>query len=779
MTLRPRCPLVLAVALSLTPLAAAETAPGDQASGRLTGALSDRTGAAIATGTITLRGGGGAAARSTRTQADGRYAFEGLVAGTYIVSAQAPGFARSSARRIDLTAGAPTSADFTLDVEPRTDYVLVTAPVGARPLEIVTDARQARQPVPAHDGADYLKSIPGFSVIRKGGTDGDLLLRGMAGSRLGVLLEGENVLGGCGQRMDPPTAYAFPEAYDRITVLKGPQTVAHGPGQSAGVVLFEKERLRFERPGVEAYLSPTVGSFGRNDQVADVRAGRPAGYVRASVTRSASDDYTDGAGRVVHSRYERWSAQSALGWTPDDDTTLELSGARSDGEAAYADRIMDGVRFARENLGLRLERRRPGRRLAAFDAQVAYNYVDHVMDNFSLRTFTPSMMMPAASVSNPDRRTLSARLAATFQLGSVLAVLGGDWQDNRHTVRGSSNQAHDPYAAQARVQDATFTNTGVFAEVSRALGARGRLATGARLDLWEGRDDRQAVALGMSAALPNPTASTTRRETLPSGFVRYERELGAGTTLYAGLGQARRAPDYWELVSKESAGSASAFGTRPERTTQLDVGLLRRAGRLSGSLPLFANEVSDFILIQSQYPKAVAGMGLALPTRRLTTIARNIDASSWGGEASLACEATARLQVDASLAYVSGRNRTDDLPLAQIPPLETRLGARYSGGRWSLGALARVVAAQTRYALNQGNIVGQDLGPTAGFRVVSLNGSLRLARRLNLTAGVDNLFDTEYAEFVSRGGAVVEGFPATLRVNEPGRTAWLKLDLRC
>jgi len=74
--------------------------------------------------------------------------------------------------------------------------------------------------------------------------------------------------------------------------------------------------------------------------------------------------------------------------------------------------------------------------------------------------------------------------------------------------------------------------------------------------------------------------------------------------------------------------------------------------------------------------------------------------------------------------------------------------------------------------------VGQDLGPTASFGVFSLNGAWRVARRANLTAGVDNLFDTKYAEFISRGGAMVPGFTTTTRVNEPGRMLWIKLDLR-
>ncbi len=74
--------------------------------------------------------------------------------------------------------------------------------------------------------------------------------------------------------------------------------------------------------------------------------------------------------------------------------------------------------------------------------------------------------------------------------------------------------------------------------------------------------------------------------------------------------------------------------------------------------------------------------------------------------------------------------------------------------------------------------MGQDLGPTPAFGVLSLNGTWRVTRRLGLTAGVDNLLDEQYAEFVSRSGAMVPGFTTTTRVNEPGRSAWVKLDLR-
>ena len=45
--------------------------------------------------------------------------------------------------------------------------------------------------------------------------------------------------------------------------------------------------------------------------------------------------------------------------------------------------------------------------------------------------------------------------------------------------------------------------------------------------------------------MPNPTRGQVRRETLPAGFARYERDVGGnGFGWYAGIGHTERMPDY-------------------------------------------------------------------------------------------------------------------------------------------------------------------------------------------------------------------------------------------
>jgi iron complex outermembrane receptor protein len=431
---------------------------------------------------------------------------------------------------------------------------------------------------------------------------------------------------------------------------------------------------------------------------------------------------------------------------------------------------MDGVKFARDNLGLRFERQLAGTHLHGIEAQAYYNYVDHVMDNYSLREFTPSMMMPFRSVSNPDRRTTGGKVTADLAFGErINATVGVDLQENRHTLRSTMNEALRPYEAMSRAEDGRFRNAGVFGEVTAAAGASGRVITGLRVDDWYAKDSREMLSVGMGTAA-NPTAGEERNETLVGGFGRYERDLAAGPfTVYAGLGHVERFPDYWELIpaGKESATSLSAFHTRPEKTTQLDAGVVYGTPRASFSLSAFYSDVQDYILIQSNYPKGM----------RRATITRNSDADTWGGEADALYALLPSLRLTGTLAYTQGRNETDRAPLAQMPPLEARLGVDLVRGPWSAGALLRAVAEQDRYVVDQGNIVGQDIGPTPGFTVLSLNGGWHPRDGVLLTAGIDNLFDRTYAEHLSRGGAMVSGYEQTTKVNEAGRTLWLKLNL--
>jgi len=639
----------------------------------------------------------------------------------------------------------------------RLDEVVVTAPRMAEPLTVMLDPRAPQQPVPANDGAALLKNVPGFAMIRKGGTDGDPVLRGLAGSRLNVLLDGAEFLGGCGMRMDPPTAYVFPEAFDQVTVIKGPQTVRYGNGNAAGVVLFERTPQPAGAPGVRGFASLMAGGWGRLDGVANVVAAGERAYVEATASQAESGDYADGAGRRVHAAYRRQSLNAAAGWLPQRDTRLELSASASRAEAAYADRTMDGVKFDREGYGLKLEQANLGPVLRQLKVQLNYNYIDHVMDNFSQRA-----LIGMAMVNNPDRETKAARVAGDLALSAdTVLTVGADWQGNAHTLRKAGGVAAYGYQGLARVRDMETAIRGLFGELRHDLAGDSRLIGGLRADAW-------------SAERYNSTGGAFLAEagdTLHSGFLRYERDMaGRPATVFVGLGRSQRPMDYWEASTYN--GLLASRRLAPETGTQLDTGLIWTGGNVNGSVSVFYSKVADYILTYAG-PSASTRLSNCAANMGTWYCSGNIDATRYGGEADLAWRFAPAWTLRGSMAYVHGDNDSHDRPLAQTPPLEARLGLERAVGAWTLGSVLRMVAEQDRYDVGYGNIVGQDYGRTAGFATLSLNAAYKAGKGLLFTAGIDNVFDKNYAEHLARDNSFEAGIGT--RVNEPGRFAWAKL----
>ncbi len=656
------------------------------------------------------------------------------------------------------------------------------------PLTVVTDPKIPRQPMPASDGADYLKTIPGFSAVRNGGVNGDPVFRGMFGSRLKLLSNGGEMLGACPNRMDSPSSYISPDTFDKLTVIKGPQTVLWGPGTSAATVLFEREPEQFSEPDYRLNGSLLAGSNGRFDRNLDAAAGNSQGYARLMANSSQADDYEDGNGDTVPSRYDKWNTDVALGWTPDADTLVELTAGRGDGYARYAGRGMDGSQFQRESLGLRFKKTNIGETFYGLEAQVYYNYADHIMDNYSLRDFVPSMMMPNPTLSRVDRRTLGGRLVGTWQWTDVELKAGVDAQRSEHrkvmNPAGAANQMVTAAGSDALpwVPDAMLHSYGLFGELTWDMSETRKIVSGLRIDLHEAEDQRAFFRSHDTSSMPivsrdwdNPTAGETRRDTLYSGFVRYEEELaGLPATWYAGLGHAERFPDYWELFVSNPGpvGTVQPFDTvRPEKTTQLDIGLQYAKGPLEAWVSAYAGVVEDYILF-SYVPGAMPNM--------IRAEVSNIDATIAGAEMGASYRFTPNWKGDASLAYAWGENRSDDRAMPQIPPLEGRLGLTYERDNWSTSALWRVVAAQSRVAENQGTVVGKDFDESAGFGVLAVNGAYRLNKHFKLSAGVDNLLDKNYSEHLNLAGSAGfadYGLDATSRVNEPGRTYWARVDM--
>ncbi|MDR3111834.1 MAG: TonB-dependent copper receptor [Elusimicrobiota bacterium] len=634
------------------------------------------------------------------------------------------------------------------------DNVIVIATPLSSPLEIKLNTKQSRQPVPSNDGTDYLKTVPGFTAMRSGGANSDVVFRGSFGSRINIVTDGGNIFGGCANRMDSPGSYIAPELYDSVRIIKGPQTTLYGGGTSGATIIFERENLGFanKNKSYEIKTDIIAGSFNRIGANIDASAGTEKIYFRFFGNNDRSGDYKDGNGNIVPSKWEKWNSDAELGWTPDENTILKIGGGIGGGYARYGGRAMDGSKFKRESANVKFERKNIADVLDKIEFVSYYNYANHIMDNFTLRTPPNSGMMAGGSWSNPSRTVYGGRTAATFNFNKIFNLTGGiDAQIDSHKNRTKAKPSF--------TKDLQFNKYGVFAELTSSINEKNKIISGVRFDANEAEDFRD----------DSYTKNDDRKNLLPGGFLRFEQNIDEKDLIwYAGIGHSQRFPDYWELVQNNTiiTGKNAFQYLEPEKTTQLDIGAQYKINKFNLWLSAYAGMVEDFILFNYS-----TSMGMESKS------VQNINAQIYGSEFGINYEITQEVKAKTSLSYSYGKNESDNNPLPQIPPLEGKISLIYDTEKWQTGLIWRLTAKQDRVSINQGNVVGKDFSESDAFNILSANVSVLLREHIKLSIGIDNIFDTAYYEHLNLAGNSNWGFSANEKIYEPGRIFWLKLNV--
>lgn len=625
------------------------------------------------------------------------------------------------------------------------------------------------------DTGDLLRDLPGVSGSRMGGHGIDPVIRGLGQTRINVLLDGAFVHGACPNRMDPPTAYAPAAGYDLITVMRGVTTLAYGGGPG-GTVLLERDTQRFtDQERLRAFIAGGYrGNASVRDLSADLATGTERGFLRAFGSLKDARNYRDGDGNAVRSAFEERAGGAVLGWTPTDERRLEISAeAQRLRDELFAGAGMDSPKS--DNDLFRIAWR--DQAVGPFDllrAELAISRVDHVMDNYTLRMpMNPMMLMRAPATSDTD----SARVVAEINQDAGLWRIGLSVQNNRREAT-RVNDANGTLQSQLW-PDAQIDQAGLFAEREWSYRERYRLISGLRLDRVHARANRvdaQPDGMFLSprelyAIYYGEGADGARvTENHLGGLLRLERDLARPGTAYLALSSTVRTADATERYFASNAAMPSGRwvgnpGLDPERHWQLETGLLMQTGPWTLDSSIFYNRVDDYILRDRfRQPGNNA------------TVYRNIDATLWGGELGLSYRWTQRWQTDLGLAYVRARNDSDGRQaLPQTPPLEASFELSWQGEQ--VNAFGRVRAATRQNRVDDDPLTGTglDTRATPGWAVLDLGLRYELNDQWRLDGGIDNLLDRQYAQHLNRSSAFdVE----QVQVNEPGRSAWLKLAWR-
>ena len=652
----------------------------------------------------------------------------------------------------------------------------VTAKAILIPTLVVVGEEQIRSTVPLGDGSEVLRDVTGADLSRMGGHGLEVFIRGQSQGDLTVLLDGATVHGGCPNRMDPATSYSTTGSTDQIIVIRGVQTLRYGPGAPGGTVLYDRRTPVFD--DLSWTLNATTGGSTWSDAPdfdLDAAVGFGNWSLRALGTYRNTKNYSDGSGEEVRSAAKSQGGIFMAGWRPNADTEFELSYERSNtDDALFAGAGMDAPESTADIVRFQTERTtasgRMGWRLDTF-----YDSVDHLMDNYSLRDLTAPMAMrvPSDTSTWGLRGNLEFGQKNPIQTGVTIESADAD------ATRFAGPNADNVNVVQSILwAGINRTQAGAFVEGSVGLGTATRLVYGARIDHFSAdasRADEKTMGGNGPAArqlwmMYTGNGDNSWSSTDFGALARIEHRVGRWQ-LFGGLSRTIRVADATErFLGANSSMPPMRWvgnpGLDPALYHQLDLGAGWRKASSSVNLTLFAADVDDFILRD----RAHGQEGILQSDN--ATIYRNVSARRYGVEADAMFQLSSDFVLAGRLAWVWAENTTDSRPIAQTPPLHGNISAAWSRNRWSASGVFRWAAKQTRVDDNPMTGSGLDAGQTPGWAVLDLAGTVEIGAGFGLQAGVANVFDRTYANHLNRASAFD---PNPVRVNEPGRTFWLRV----
>ncbi len=603
----------------------------------------------------------------------------------------------------------------------------------------------------AESVAAMLDGMPGLSVTSLGPVTGRPIIRGLGGDRILVLEDGHRI--GDMSAMSSDHAVATdPLTARRIEVVRGPMSLLYGSSALGGVINVVRDEIPTRIPH-EARGTLSVQAESVNDGVTgggSIVAGLGRFAWRAEAGARRSSDLATPVGTLINTGVESRDASAGLGLP----TTWGHAGA------AY--------RYYRNDYGI------PGGFVGGHESGVDIALQRHVVRG-------------AVEVHREDR------------LLQVLSLDGG-FTHYHHTELEPSGAIGTEFT-QDLVQANAVARHGPAGWLSEgALGLRGQyrdIATGGTLrtpstydlslagfvieELGHGPVRLQAgLRYDWAHYVPRDTTSfvsaggrriPVRLRTFGSisGSIgvlwRWTDELRIG----ASLARAYRTPDFNELYSNGPHLAANSFDVGDPSIGQetgfgQDVFVRLSSDRVTGEIAAFHNTLGDYIFPSSRGRAELGAQG-GRPRFQFT----NEDARFVGIEGELAAALTRVLQLEMSGSLVNARFTSERAPIPVfdgadttfvpasrypplMPPPHGRIALRLDEPRRFIGVGLKLVAEQDR--------LGDVETVTPGYALAEITAGLRIMRGAmlhSITLRIDNLFDREVREHLSRTRDIMPG----------------------
>ncbi|MES3631144.1 MAG: TonB-dependent receptor [Longimonas sp.] len=746
-------------ASNATPKAGGLDADGLRPSdGTVTGQVVDRTdGSPLPGATVRLL----PTDRGQATDAEGRFTFEEVPAGTYEIDVSFVGYA-SKTTEVELDAGATVSVE--VDLRPASlglPDIVVTGTFRARaasevyrPTSVLTgEALQERlqSSVPA-----TLERVPGFSMESFGPGAARPNIRGMGGDRVLMLEDGQRT-GDLYATASDHGVMVEPLSAERMEVIRGPASLLHGPNALGGVANVIRNDIPREQPDRVTGLFTTQAASVNNGLAAGGTAYLPAGNytLRGEFTYRRAGDTMTPEGELDRTQLD--VANASLG----------ASRTTSWGLFGMSYRFYDNTygipgEFNGELIpgghagGVDIEAtRHVGRLRVLYDQRLGFfdgiefdaNLTRYIHDEIERRRDGQQDIFGARFDQMTGEATLM--LHHQHEPGGIRAegAVGG-------SVRGTDISA---FGASPGMRSGQSLEAALYGYEEFSRGPV-RLQLGLRYDYRAAEPDDKRDILARTQEADAPIRKSVRARTFSglSGAVSGLYTVANDWTVGFNVSRSFRSPHLQELYSDGPHLADFSFDIgEPDLDPEYGHGaeLFVRGGgnRLNVELAGYFNRVQNYTFHRNTGQTWIVDRNIPVFE------AAGADANFIGVEGQLQWIMLPDVELDASASYTRATRIENSNPLPFIPPLNGHASLRYTPGNWSASVGTKFAAAQNRVP-NAIEIPGTDRAerprqPTDGYGL--LNASLGYetnahGMRHTFTLRGDNLTNAVWRDHLSR-----------------------------
>lgn len=636
------------------------------------------------------------------------------------------------------------------------------------------------------DAAKLINEVPGGAATSNGPLTGQIQYRGMFGPRVNVRVDGMLIHGGGPNWMAPPLQHIPSGLMETLVIEQGIPSIATGGGiGGAATAYWKKPDYNYDSDW--KFSGDTEAAFGSADAGSSYSGvfGLSNDAQRFFVVGSfdEGDDYESQNGTVAATQYSRdvygagYGAKFGV-----NEFNLDFHRMKTDDTGTpslpmdidFFDTDIWNASYSTTLGGFGLEFRVYG------------SDIDHGMSNHLLRPAPDFSNLPLPPFVGDDKREIAAdskEHGYKFTLDTALA--GGNFIAGVEGKSSNDNSTvYDPDFAPFFVDNANGTDydsRALFAQWSSLRGARWYWEAGARVDnvemntgevdafparlvdmnpsMWSMGTPPRAVYMLREAF---NAADRSREDTTVDWVLKSRYQATDEVVVEVGVAQKSRVPMYQErylwipLEANAGLGDGNNYvgslDLDPEVSMQYELGFDWDFGTYYFSPRIYLRKVDDFIQGVPATNMAVIGVSANANGDPTPLMFANTEATFKGIDLTFGAQVSTNWRVEGLASYVKAKRDDIDDNLYRIAPASLRVSLIYEANDFSARLQQVFIAEQddlSRTNTYDPTSSHNSYEPTDGYMLTNLSLNWQLSTELSLSAGAENMFDTDYEDHLS------------------------------